>query len=91
MPTGATTANALDAMRDFFNGALRIAAKAFFAALVFVAAMIIAGGAAIVGLILAAAALVLRFTIGLKPRRKRAGHETLDAHRTPTGWVVDPR
>jgi len=44
--------------------------------------------ALVVGLMIAGAALAIRFM----PRRKKAaasGPEVLDARRTPTGWVVE--
>lgn len=91
MTIGAKSASLLDEVRDAFGNVIRILAKASFAVLLLIAALIIAGGAAVVGLILAAAAVVLRFTMGAKPRRARPAGATLEAHRTPSGWVVDPR
>jgi hypothetical protein len=60
------------------------------AALVIAGALIFAFAAAtvvVLGLVVAGAALALRFA----PRPKQASPQVLDAHETPNGWVVEMR
>ncbi|MEL6420609.1 MAG: hypothetical protein AAFY43_02185 [Pseudomonadota bacterium] len=71
---------------------VRVIARVFLAALIVVAAGAIAVTTAIIGLLIGAAALTLRFAVGgRKPRRTAPQTDpmTLDAHRTPRGWTVE--
>lgn len=52
-----------------------------------VVAAFAAAAALVIGLMIAGAALALRFTP--RPARARTGPEVLDARATPNGWVVE--
>ena len=63
----------------------RVAGVAVLAAGVALALAFAAAAAVIIGLMIAGAAIALRFT----PQPVRAKSETLEARRTPAGWVVE--
>ena len=65
----------------------RLAGVAVLAAGVALALAFAAAAAVVIGLMIAGAALALRFT----PQPVRANAETLEARRTPAGWVVETR
>lgn len=79
MPTTADD-NALGPVMRAFGVAALVAGMAVL--LVFAAA-----AAVVIGLLITGAAIALRFA----PQPARARGETLDARRTPTGWVVETR
>lgn len=71
-------------MFDTVFRALRAGFAALAALIVILAVALAAVAAAAVGLLLAAAAMMLR----ARPR-KALGRETLEGRRTPDGWVVE--
>ena len=68
-------------------------ARLFLAVMIVLAAGLVAVAAAIAGLFLAAAALLMRYTGGrARPKPARAGSPeamTLEARRTARGWTVE--
>ena len=65
----------------------RVAGVAVLAAGVALALAFAAAAAVVIGLMIAGAAIALRFT----PQPARVRAETLEARRTPAGWVVETR
>ena len=78
-----------------FNRVAGLVGRAGFAVLVILAAGVAVFASAVIGLIVAVAAIGLRIAAG-RARRRRGGPtahaadaRTLDAHRTAKGWVVE--
>lgn len=83
------TANAIDFGSNALSAFLRAAglvALVIGTALAFVFAF---AAALVVGVMVATAALTMRFWPRRKPAGRSAGPEVLEARRTPTGWVVE--
>lgn len=85
MPTSATFDTAASSTMSLIGRVLALAMLVIGSML----AVVFAAAAAVVaGLLVLGAAIALRFA----PKRARAGgSETLDARRTPDGWVVETR
>lgn len=79
-----TTADAHDTALGLF---LRVLGVVILAAGVALVLAFAAAAAVVLGLMIAGAAIALRFA----PQPARVGSETLEARHTPTGWVVETR
>jgi hypothetical protein len=78
-----------DMLQGFARRAGRMLGKLGFGVLLVVALVIALVATTFIGLLLALAALFLTFALKRPPARPPASGGTLEAHRTPDGWVTE--